>query len=847
MAQQIRPEAALLDEADQLLLDRCTLASVVIDADGQILHARGHTSSYLEPAHGKSSFSVPPTVRGDLRTRVAAALEQARQQGTAVTHEGIPITLEVVPLRGPPLSCLVFFHEILPPSCGAGTEDLQTCRSSTDGRVAERIGTLEEELATTRTAMQRMLKEREAANEEIRAGLEELRVSHEEVAEARQALSTRNAQLTAAQKYAEALIEAMSQPLLVLSADLRILRGNQAFFQCFQLAPEAVLGHPLSDLSGGQWQLPLLLTQLAGVLASDLPFQQVETAYLFSTGKRKTLLLNAHRIPWQGAPGPLVLLAMEDITERVSRDAVQQIQLQADLIEAAHDALLVCDPESRILSWNRGAEELYGWSAREAVGHITHRLLQTRFPASREALDRLLLQDGQWEGELVHTSRAGMPVIVASRQVLVRDGAGLPRAILEMDRDLTEQRRLERIEQRVQAERAAHMMLLQRIVDELPRSVYLVRGPDARLVLANRAARAMWGASWLPDQPLHAFLATHGLRIFGENGRVLAVEQLATLRAVRQGESLLSQQEILRHPDGTTLPMVVQAVALDASLFLDGQVAPQCTHLSPTAREWAALVVHQDVSAFKETERLTDDFFSLAAHELRMPMAVLKGFAQTLVLQTERGMGPPLARWQVEALSDLDQAVSRLDRLTEDLLDVARLQAGRLVLHLRPTDLVALTRRVVRQRQLTTEQHQLRFHTLLEQAPLMLDAGRLEQVLSNLLSNAIKYSPRGGPIAVRLWHEAETTMFHLSIEDQGIGIPAAEQAQIFGRFIRATNAQERGIGGTGLGLFLCRKLVEWLGGQIWFTSTEGIGTTFSLTLPPPADGKTMSPLFLMPE
>ena len=95
-----------------------------------------------------------------------------------------------------------------------------------------------------------------------------------------------------------------------------------------------------------------------------------------------------------------------------------------------------------------------------------------------------------------------------------------------------------------------------------------------------------------------------------------------------------------------------------------------------------ALVVHQDVSALKDAERLKDEFLSIAAHELRTPLAVLRGFAQTLLVQTERGRGSKLADWQTEALQDIDVAVGRLDALTGDLLDVARLQAGRFVLHL---------------------------------------------------------------------------------------------------------------------------------------------------------------------
>ena len=119
---------------------------------------------------------------------------------------------------------------------------------------------------------------------------------------------------------------------------------------------------------------------------------------------------------------------------------------------------------------------------------------------------------------------------------------------------------------------------------------------------------------------------------------------------------------------------------------------PLAQHTPHAETEPLALVIYQDVSALKEAEYLKDEFIGVAAHELRNPLAVLKGFAEMLVFQTARGKGAKLAPWQREALEEIDTATSRLDKLTEDLLDVTRLQAGRLVLSRSSTDLVDLTR-----------------------------------------------------------------------------------------------------------------------------------------------------------
>src|SRR6185312_6756727 len=133
--------------------------------------------------------------------------------------------------------------------------------------------------------------------------------------------------------------------------------------------------------------------------------------------------------------------------------------------------------------------------------------------------------------------------------------------------------------------------------------------------------------------------------------------------------------------------------------------------------------------------------------------------------------------------------------------------------------------------QLTTERHRLVFQAEAEHLVAAIDPPRIEQVLTNLLTNAIKYSPEGGVIRVHLLACQQETHLQLSIQDQGIGIPLAQQAQIFGRFARAENARLQGIGGTGLGLYLCRELIEQHQGRIWFESSEGKGSTFFFTLP----------------
>ncbi|GHO85933.1 sensor histidine kinase [Dictyobacter formicarum] len=506
-----------------------------------------------------------------------------------------------------------------------------------------------------------------------------------------------------------------------------------------------------------------------------------------------------------------------------------QLDLQGRLLELAHDAIIVRDPESNIVLWNQGAEHLYGWTAREAMGQITHTLLQTRFPVSEDDVQNILETKGYWEGDLVHTNREGEQVIVESRQILERDARSKPMAILEINRDVTERRRLEVIERKLQAEQKAKLDFLQLIIDELPVGIYLVRGLEARFVLFNRATTSVWGAEVKPGQPLKEFMEDNNIKLLGANGQELSFQQLATYQAIMTGANIYQFQEVVRRPDGSVLPILVGAIPLkrdDAPYRFSHDLF---TGIDPDER--LVLVVHQDVTILKKTEALKEEFINLATHELRTPVTVLAMGADMLLARSARGHGQPLDVRQEKIVQDMRQATRQLSKITEDMVDATRLQVGHLQVKQKPTDLLVLVTQVIDRLQLTTPIHQINLHTSVDKLCVFIDADRIEQVLANLLSNAIKYSPQGGPIDITIKEETRTNEALLQVKDGGLGIPANQQSRIFGRFERADNVKAMHIGGTGLGLYLSRELIECHGGHIWFESEEGVGSTFCFTLP----------------
>ena len=224
--------------------------------------------------------------------------------------------------------------------------------------------------------------------------------------------------------------------------------------------------------------------------------------------------------------------------------------------------------------------------------------------------------------------------------------------------------------------------------------------------------------------------------------------------------------------------------------------------------------------------RLRDEFLSVAAHELKTPMTTLRGYTQLLGRVTAGGQLPPAALLH-RSVQAIDAQSEKLVRLTEQLLDVSRIEAGKLQLGQSVVDLVKLVRGIVDSVQESTDKHQIRL-TAPETCPAWADPMRLEQVVANLVGNAVKYSPDGGPIEVSLG-QPDPTRIELAVRDWGLGIPPDRRENLFGRFYQAHG--EGHFGGLGLGLYVSREIVELHGGSIEADFPSSGGSRFVVTLP----------------
>jgi len=225
----------------------------------------------------------------------------------------------------------------------------------------------------------------------------------------------------------------------------------------------------------------------------------------------------------------------------------------------------------------------------------------------------------------------------------------------------------------------------------------------------------------------------------------------------------------------------------------------------------------------QQVNTLQDNFVAVVSHEFRTTLTGIQGFSELLC---EEGLGAEETR---EYATDINTDALRLSRMIDTVLDLQLMRSGRMILHQELVDLHTLLRETVEQMRLTTSCHILHLLSDERLGCCIGDREKLRQVMSNLLSNAIKYSPNGGDITVRGLREG--VILHVTVQDQGRGIPEDALTRIFETYNQVAVEKTRHIQGTGLGLALVRQIVQMHGGTVWAESEIGQGTTLHVTLP----------------
>lgn len=340
-----------------------------------------------------------------------------------------------------------------------------------------------------------------------------------------------------------------------------------------------------------------------------------------------------------------------------------------------------------------------------------------------------------------------------------------------------------------------------------------------RLVLSNLAATQLLGRALEAGMTLETLANMLDIRTV--DGQPLAMDDLPLARSLRG--------DVFQHYE------IRVTNAVGDELVLDCSGAPL---LADDGTLDGAVVVFRDMTAYKKHEALRDEFVAVAAHELRAPLAAVKGYTD-LLLQREmqRPNGLPQDKRGIQLLA---RQTDHLVRLVDNLLDVSRLDAGRLDLYLQPADLIVLLEASIDRISIGDNNHRFVLNGP-QSLPIVCDQLRLQQVFTNLLSNAGRYSPAGTQVIVEVWTEPYHVVAGdpaaapsdqcviVAVRDEGVGMTPEVQAKVFDRYYRANTMTAAS--GLGLGMYLSREIVQRHGGTIWLESVPGRGSSFYVMLP----------------
>jgi len=345
---------------------------------------------------------------------------------------------------------------------------------------------------------------------------------------------------------------------------------------------------------------------------------------------------------------------------------------------------------------------------------------------------------------------------------------------------------------------------LQTVIDQMPEGIVLSDETGATRV-ENRSMQGFaydTGRSDRLGQPVRYDLRS-------PNGEPVPRDEFPQIRALVGGVTTIGLELSLRHADGRMVPMLVSA----APVF-DAQ-----------GNRSGAVTIYQDISTLKELERMREEWSSVVAHDLRQPLGII-----VLEVEVLRRMIEQKQIADIQKVVDrIRRSAMRLNSMIDDLLDVSRIEARRLSLRRVEADLAALTEDAVERLSSLAPGHAVRFRALVKPAPALVDAARFEQVLGNLISNASKYGAPGDEISIELIRFGSE--YKIAVTNRGGGIAPDDMAKLFERFTRSATTQSSSVPGLGLGLYICRNLVEAHGGHIWAESIPNQITTVHFTIP----------------
>ena len=530
--------------------------------------------------------------------------------------------------------------------------------------------------------------------------------------------------------------------------------------------------------------------------------------------------------------------------------------LFAAIVQSSDDAIVSKDLNSIVTSWNPAAERMFGYSAEEMIGRSIRAIIpEDRQHEEDEVIARIRAGEAVNHFETIRKHKNGSLIDISLSISPVRNESRVIVGASKVARDITEQLRARAAEERNRRQTAFLSRLTASFatsleprqilaslaelsvpyfadwcsVDLLKESGQIERVADKHVDPAKAdliaQLRKTSGNLYTPLSPALVIRTSEAAIVLDVTDRVLVEaaagdrERLGILRSL----AVLSYLCIPLRIQGRTIGAVTMARGDSARRFDEEDV-----RVAEDAASRTALAVDnaQTYEQLQTANQLKDEFLATLSHELRTPLNAILGYARMLrsgIMKEER---------RDQALETVERNATTLTQMVEDVLDVSRITAGKIRLHIQPLDLAIVLRDALATVTPAADAKGVRLESILEPnvGPVSGDPDRLQQVIWNLLSNAVKFTPRGGRVQMRL--QRVNSHIEVSVSDTGIGIREDFLPHLFERFRQGDSTTTRAHSGLGLGLAIARRIVELHGGRIQaFSPGEDKGSTFRVELP----------------
>jgi two-component system, chemotaxis family, CheB/CheR fusion protein len=810
-----RPEARLIPMYDALL-DRFMPPAFLVSEQRTLVDSYNGAEKLLQIARRRPSSDFLELVPQPARVAVAAALARVQREPGPASYasvewpqaDGSPrmftLTAERLVVRNSEPAFLLSLAEAREPVAGEGAQG---------GRESDRLNDLEAELTQTRHSLQSTVEELEASNEELQATNEELVASNEELQSVNEELHSVNeelhtvnaehqakiAELTELNRDISHLLESIDVATVYLDRDLKIRKYTPRASGIFGLVEHDV-GRYLASFNH-QLVYPTLMEDVKSVRDGG-PRVEMEVR------SRDNRWYFARLLPYRvGGDIQGVVVTLTDATAVAAAKA--RTRQLSDIVESIGDAVISLSLDGTILTWNEAATRLYGYTPAEIIGEPIARLVPE---SARGAMPPLLADVARGEHLInavtLRVAKNGEVLDIANTMSPVRDAMGVVVGIATVDRDIREQKGLER---RIRESERRYEDLYNHAPD-----MYLSIDPrSGRILEFNETFLRMTGFAREESRGMHA------LDLYPPDAQDAARECLARMR---EGKALNDVPLRLRCKLGEPLD-----VTLSATAVLDG-----------AGEVVGSRAIMRDVSARRQAEmklaeaaQMREQFLAMVSHELRSPLHAINSAFQII----DSADADEERRHRSEAV--VRRQTKQMARLVDDLLDVSRIIHGKLPLEHTPLNLAEVTRGAV---DAIAPAFHARGVALVSEGteyslPMFGDASRLTQVITNLLNNALRFTPEGR--RVRVACRGDDAFAEIVVADEGRGIEPRDLKSIFGMFTQSRQGLARTEGGLGLGLTIAERIVSSHGGAISAHSDGlGRGARFVVRLPLDARAST---------